>query len=240
MKVLIVISARDEEKIIEDNVSKLIDFMKKQKDYSWHLIVSEDSSRDNTPAILKKLAQRYPKKQFSFISNKKGSKSESVKRGWYSQKADIYMYMDADLSTDISHIPELIQGIKQGYDIVVGSRGLKNSNVERSMKRNFISYAYNILTRLFFSLNVKDLQCGFKAISQRTLDEIVKKTKYIEQGFMDTEMLILASQKKFKIKEIPVKWQDYRKSKFNFLFVAIRFINNLLKVKRDLILKHYD
>ena len=239
MDVLIVIPAHNEEAIIEQNVDKVIKFMKNQKDYNWHLVIAENGSKDDTLGILKKLSKKYPKKIFSFKSIPIRSKSDAIKQTWLSYEADIYIHMDADLSTDLSHIPQLVEGIKEGNDIVIGSRGLKTSEVERGAKRNFISYGYNIVTSLLFSLNVKDLQCGFKAINKRTLNEVVKQTKYISEGFMDTEILILAAYKGFRIKEIPIGWKDDRESKFNFLLVGIKFVGNLLKVKRDLTLGRY-
>jgi glycosyltransferase involved in cell wall biosynthesis len=239
MRILIVLPAHNEEEIIEKSVSKVLNFIKNQKNHKWHLMVAENGSKDKTVNILKRLSYKSNLGLFSFKSLPVRSKSDAIRKAWLSRDADIYMYMDADLSTDISHIPELVQGISQGYDITIGSRGLKNSKVQRSMKRNFISKSYNIISRILFSLNVKDLQCGFKAINKKTLYKIVKQTRYLSEGFMDTEMLILANHKKFKIKEIPVLWEDYRKSKFNFFLVAIKFIGNMLKVKKDLILGKY-
>jgi len=216
MDILMVIPAHNEEAIIENTIQKVIDFMKKQKGYNWHLMIAENGSNDKTVSILEKLSKKYPKKLFSFKSISVRSKSDAIKQAWFSKEADVYIHMDADLSTDISYLPELIEGIKEGKDIVIGSRTLKDSIVKRSFKRNFISFIYNIITRTLFSLDVKDLQCGFKAVNKRTLSEIVEQTKYISEGFMDTEILILVANKNFKIKEIPIKWEDDRKSKFNF------------------------
>ncbi len=240
MDVLIVIPAHNEEEILEKNIEKVLSFMKTKGGYNWHLLIAENGSKDNSVKVLKKLSKKYPKKIFSFKSLPVRSKSDAIKISWLSEKADIYIHMDADLSTDLKHIPELIKGIQQDYDLVIGSRALKNSEVERSLKRDIISKIYNILTRILFSLNVKDLQCGFKAINKKTLKEIVTQTKYLGEGFMDTEMLIIAAQKNFKIKEIPVKWKDDRESKFNFIQVGFKFIKNLFCVKRDIITKKYN
>ncbi|OIO81004.1 hypothetical protein AUJ84_02200 [Candidatus Pacearchaeota archaeon CG1_02_32_132] len=239
MKLLIVIPAHNEEKIIEENVNKVIDFMKTQKDYSWHLLIGENGSSDETIKILDKLSKKYARKIFSYKSLPARSKSEAIKRAWFSTDADFYLHMDADLSTDLKHIPKLVNGLSEGYDLVIGSRAMKTSEVEKSLKRGIISFCYNLLVRVLFSLNVKDLQCGFKAINKRTLNEIIKQTKYLSEGFMDTEMLILSANKGFKIKEIPVKWKDDRKSKFNIARVTTSFLKNILNVKRDLILGRY-
>jgi len=239
MKLVIVIPAHNEESIIRDNVEKIIKFMKYQKGYEWRIIVAENNSGDNTLKVLKDLAKNYPKKVYSYFSFNIRSKSDAIKNAWLSCDADIYMHMDADLSTDLTHIPELVKWIEEGYDIAVGSRVIGGAQVERSLKRDILSYGYNVMTKLLFGLNVKDLQCGFKAINKRTLNEIIKQTKYMSEGFMDTEMLILATKKGFKIKEIPVKWKDDRESKFNLYKVAVGFIKNIINVKLDLIRGRY-
>lgn len=139
----------------------------------------------------------------------------------------------------MKHIPELVKGLIEGYDIVICSRTMKASEVEKSLKRQVISFCYNFFVKSLFSLDLKDLQCGFKAINKRTLNEIVKQTKHLSEGFMDTEMLILSVNKGFKTKEIPVKWKDDRESKFSITRVTLSFLKNILKVKRDLILGRY-
>lgn len=240
MKILVVIPAYNEEKIIESTVNKVIKFMKKNIKDPWHLMIAENGSIDKTIPILKKLTKKYPKEIFSFKSIEVRSRSDAIMKAWFSKKADIYIFMDADLSTDIKHMFKLIKGIKQGYDIVIGSRNLKESEVERSIKRNLISFAFNILRRMMFSMKIKDTQCGFKAINKEILENIIKKTKYTSEGFMDTEMLILASHEKYKIKEIPVKWKDDRKSKFNLLLASIKIVYNMIKIKKDMLFGRYN
>ena len=240
MSIVMVIPVRNESAIIKDNVSEVIKFMKSSGIKDWHILVAENGSTDDTVEKLKKLSNKYPKKILSYQCLHVKSKGDAIKMAWLSRKADVYIHMDADLSTDLKHIPELVGGIEDGNDVVVGSRYLKDSEVERSLKRSVISFFYNTFMRTMFSLNVKDLQCGFKAINKKTLDEIVRQSRYLSDGFLDTEMLILASKKKFRIKEIPIKWKDDRKSKFNLLSVSLKFFANALRVKRDLMLGRYE
>ena len=240
MNVLIVIPAYNEEELIRQTVTRVLDFLRQQRGFDWRLLVAENGSRDRTVEILRELSAENPPAQFRFESFPARSKSGAIKQAWLSEDADVFIHMDADLSTDLAHLPELVSGIREGCDMVVGSRCLAASEVERSSRRNLISGGYNLLTRLFFSLNVSDLQCGFKAVSRRTRDEIVRRTRHLSEGFMDTEMLILASVKGCRIKEIPVRWHDERKSKFNVCLVALRFIANMLRVKLDLLRGRYD
>lgn len=239
MKVVIVVPAHNEEEIIAKSVERIVSFMARQHGYSWRVVVAENGSKDGTLEILRGLLAKYPKDIFSVKSLAFRSKSDAIKTAWLSEDADVYVHMDADLSTDIRHIPELLNGIREGYDLVIGSRPSAGAGNKRSL-RNFTSSGYNLLARMLFSVKVGDLQCGFKAVNRRTLEAIVKKTRYLSEGFMDTEILILAAQKNITVKEIPVRWREYRGSRFNRLLITIRFIGNMVRVKRDLMLGRYN
>lgn len=240
MNALIVIPAYNEEQIIRQTVTRTLDFLQQQHRDHWRLLVAENGSQDRTVEILQSLAAEYPAARFGFQSFAVRSKSDAIKQAWLSEDADVYIHMDADLSTDLADLPTLVDGIREGCDIVIGSRCLAGSDASRSVRRSSISHVYNCLIRWFFSLNVTDFQCGFKAVGRRARDEIVRRTRHLSEGFMDTEMLILASARGFRIKEIPVHWCDQRKSKFNAKLVAARFLKNMFLVKLDLLRGRYD
>ena len=237
-KLVIVIPAHNEEKIIKSNLEKVFSFLKKKKmNVVWKVIVAENGSKDKTIDILKKMPKT---KRFSYILLQARSRDEAIKKAWMKIYSDYYMFMDADLATDIKHIPELVSGLEEGNDIVIGSRKLPESEVDRPLNREIISFVFNMLMKSIFNLKVRDLQCGFKAINRKVRDDIIPKLKYSEEGFMDTEMLVLASRKNYKIKEIPIKWYDERDSKFKIGRTIFKVIINSFKIKRDLIKGKYD
>lgn len=234
---VIVIPAHNEEKIIETTINKVLSFMKSQKiNLDWQLVIAENGSKDKTLEILK----NFPKsKYFSFLSLEARSRDQAIKEAWEKINSDYYMFMDADLATDIRHIPELIKWLEDGYDIVIGSRKLPDSQVSRPLSRRAISFAFHTLMKITFNLKIKDLQCGFKSINKKVRDEIIPKTRHGQEGFLDTEMLVLASRKNYRIKEIPVRWDDSRDSKFKISRTIMAVFKNSFKIKRDLILGKY-
>ncbi len=236
-KLVIVIPAHNEEEIIEKTVKKVINFLENNKmSFDWQLIVAENGSKDKTIEILKKIPKS---KHFSYFSLEARSRDEAVKGAWQKIDSDYYMFMDADLATDINHIPELVSWLDKDYDIVIGSRRLQESNVSRPIKRQMISFVFHSLMKLIFNLKVHDLQCGFKAINKKVRDNIVPKTKHSKEGFLDTEILVLASRRNFRIKEIPVKWEDSRESRFKISRTIKAVLLNTYRIKRDLFLGRY-
>ena len=81
--------------------------------------------------------------------------------------------MDIDLSTSLDSFNFLIDEIKKGADIAVGSRYLAKSKIKRSIKRYVLSRIYHIvLINFFLKLPIKDVQCGFKAISNNAFKKL--------------------------------------------------------------------
>ena len=63
-------------------------------------------------------------------------------------------------------------------------------------------------------VNFRDAQCGFKAMKKSVYDEIKADLKN-DEWFFDTELLVKASRKGYRISEVPVNWDESkdRKSK---------------------------
>ena len=116
--------------------------------------------------------------------------------------------MDADLSHDPSYIPHFLEKI-QSSDLVLGSRYVQGVNVINwPMSRLLLSYFANLYTRVITGLPIKDATGGFKCFRRRVLEAIdldqVKSDGYSFQ----IEMSFRAWKKGFKIKEIPIVFED--------------------------------
>ena len=140
-------------------------------------------------------------------------------------------YMDVDLSTDLLYLKPLIDTVHSNeFQIAIGSRLMRDSLVSgRSLQREITSRGYSILFRTLFRTSFKDAQCGFKAISRQAVNEILPLVKN-DKWFFDTEMLILAEKKGYKIKEIPVRWTDDPDSRVNILSTALEDVKGLCRL----------
>lgn len=206
-KVKIVLPVYNEEKELEENILKLQDFVSKNlSDYEVKVVIADNASTDQTSAIAKKLANQYS--DLSFFRLEEKGRGRAIKKAWGTEDADIYVYMDLDLSTDLKHLPNLISSLNKGYDLAIGSRLLSNSKiVGRTIKREILSRAYNLLIKILFQTKFSDAQCGFKAVTQKAARELLPKIKDNE-WFFDSELLIIAEKSGYKIYEEPVVWID--------------------------------
>lgn len=237
MKVVIVVPAYNEDLLIDDSVNKLRGFCEKNlQDYDWHIVIADNNSTDSTAEIGKKLEKESDGKIiYKFIAQK--GKGLAIREGWKSFEADIYIFMDADLATDLSALPILIKELENGNDMVIGSRFIKGSSAKRTVIRKITSKVFSLITRLMFGLKIKDYPCGFKGANKNVIKNILPQIKN-DQFFFDTELVIRSAKKGMKIKEISVIWQDRdrnkSKSNVNILKVTKEYLRELKKLKREL------
>lgn len=204
----IVIPVYNEEKELEDSITKLSSFCERSlTSYSWHITIADNASIDNTPVIAEKISKQNP--HVSLFRLEQKGRGRAIKRAWIRAKTDFCVYMDLDLSTDLFHLPRLLQALEKGYDIAIGSRLAKGAKVEgRTWIRELTSRTLNFFfIQFFFRTHFSDAQCGFKAVTRRVVDNLIPQIQ--DNGwFFDGELLIVGEKSGYKIYEEPVHWVD--------------------------------
>jgi glycosyltransferase involved in cell wall biosynthesis len=227
----IVLPVYNEELILKENTLKVFDFCSSNLPGQWQIIISDNASTDKTEQIAKELSRAHEQIKYKKINSK--GKGYGVIEAWQAYPSQIYVYMDADLATDIKALPDLIDNINKGNHIVTGSRYHQSAKVERSFRRKVFSRTLRFILKILFNLSVKDAPCGFKAVNQQVVSEILPSIRN-KTWFFDTEMLILSQRARLKIKEIPVIWQESpnaaRKSKVSTFTVIKDYITNIISI----------
>lgn len=231
-RVDIVLPVYNEVAVLRQSVETILDFVKQHPKYDWHITIADNGpSRDGTGALATQLEAEYPGQVEALLLPVKG-RGLALKQAWARPGYDIVTYMDIDLSTDLRHLPEIVDLVaEQGCDVAIGSRLAKGAETKRSLKREITSRGYVFLIRATFpKLKITDAQCGFKALSRRAADNLVPR---IENGmwFFDTELLILAQRNRYKICEVPVRWDEDPDTKVNIIKTAVEDIRGLLRMR---------
>lgn len=201
----VVIPGYNEEKDLPACIATLWDFLNENLPCQWQIVIADNGSTDKTLAVAQALSLQYPHVTYIHLDLK--GRGRALRKAWLESKADAVAYMDVDLSTRLTAFPLLIKALDEGYGIAIGSRLIGGSRVRRGLKREMTSRTYNLLIRLMFWPSFHDAQCGFKAVKSDVVQDIVPFIKD-QAWFFDTELLLLAKKKGYRIKEVPVEWLD--------------------------------
>lgn len=219
----------NEEKILEENAKILAEALRKER-IPFEIVLVDDTSRDRSPAIAKKLGMKKP---FRYMRYETGpSRRENLAEAFKSARFDYVAFMDVDLATDLRHLRQLLLELERGADVVTGSR-YKGVKAQRELYRLILSKIYNSLIIFLFGSRIKDHQCGFKAFKKEKALQLIREAGYdrsFTRGwFWDAEMLIRAQKRKLVIAEFPVRWKSGKQSSFNFKreFKILRYMLDL-------------
>ncbi|MFZ0533954.1 MAG: polyprenol monophosphomannose synthase [Anaerolineales bacterium] len=179
------------------------------------ILVVDDASPDGTGKIADQLAIQYPQRfHIMHRAGKLGMGSAYVQGfNWAIENGAQYIiHMDADFSHSPSYIPQFLALIPD-YDVVVGSRYVKGGRLDErwSWYRRLLSWwANSVWVRVILGTKTKDATAGFKCWTAKALQNIgldrIRSNGYIFQ----VEMCYLAERLGYRIKEIPIYFEDRR------------------------------
>ena len=225
----IVIPVLNEERTLAESVATLRAFLSDAIPNPWRIVIADNGSNDRTPDIAQELSEGHP--DVALIRLEQRGRGRALRRAWMESQADFVCYMDVDLSTNLAAFPPMLQALEEGYDLAVGSRLAKDAQVyRRTFKREFISLGYNLIIKAMFFTRFSDAQCGFKALTRAAAQALVPNV--VDQGwFFDTELLVLAEKRGFRIKDIPVTWTDDPDSRVKIASTAWNDMKGLLRLR---------
>lgn len=201
-----------------DNIRKLILQLNKvfvKSKINGKIIIVDDNSPDGTGKIAEKLSKEY---NISVIHRKckLGLGSAYVTGFKYvieKINPDLIVSMDADFSHDPKKIPEFIEKINGGYDVVVGSRYIEGGGVSWGLHRIILSKGANLFAKTVLGFKVHDLTGAYRCYKKDVLKSI-NLTKITSNGFSFLEeILYLCKSKGYKIGEIPIFFTERKKGK---------------------------
>ena len=185
------------------------------------LFVVDDNSPDGTGQQAEKTANEIGRVQVLHRPGKEGlgTAYRDAFKLVLAGDTDVIITMDADFSHDPQTIRSFLDAIRNGAEIVVGSRYIKDGmSVNWPLHRLLLSKWGNRYTAFMLRINVHDCTTGFRAFTTNAIKKI-NILKTISEGYsFGTETLFRASRlSKCQIVEVPIIFHDrkYGKSKMN-------------------------
>jgi dolichyl-phosphate beta-glucosyltransferase len=227
----VVIPAYNEEENIGPSVRALEAFLQGTS-VPHEIIVVDDGSQDATAEHATRLAAAgLP--IVLLRSERNFGKGHAVRTGMLAVRGRYVVFMDADLSYPVEDIEGLLTLLKEGYDLVIGSRALPESNmlVRPPLRRYLAGRVYSLLVQIVLMRGIPDTQCGFKGFKREVANDLFSRLTL--DGFaFDVELLFLARKRGYRIKTIPVSLTFAQKSSKVRLFAdSLHMLLDLLRIR---------
>lgn len=162
-------------------------------------------------------------------------KGNVIRQMFFDIDADYYLMVDGDDTYPAEACHDLLKGLENGYDMVIGDR-LSNGTYYSENKRAFHDFGNNFvrdtINRLYKS-NIKDVMTGYRGFNK----VFVKTFPVMSSGFqIETEFTLHALDKRLKLLELPIDYRDRPEgsvSKLNTYSDGIKVVFTIFKMFKD-------
>jgi glycosyltransferase involved in cell wall biosynthesis len=227
-QVEIVVPVYNEEHVLADSVRRLHTFLRESFPFSWRIVIADNASTDGTLEVARRLEYELSNVAVLHLSEK--GRGRALRAAWSATDAEVACYMDVDLSTDLRALLPLVAPLLSGHsELAIGTRLASGSRVDRGPKREFISRSYNLILRAALRARFSDAQCGFKAARTDVLRELLPDIRD-QAWFFDTELLVLAQRRGFRVHEVPVDWVDDPDSRVAIVPTAVEDLRGVARL----------
>lgn len=228
-------------------LDKVLTYLSRQK-YDYEVIVVDDGSTDGSREFVQKFAGE--NKKIRLIEGEHSGKAGAVTAGVLSAKGDYILFTDMDQATPIEEIEKLLPEIEDGFDVVIGSR--QGQRKGAPFTRKVMAKGMIVLRSTIVGIpDIKDTQCGFKLFKKNAARDIFKRVEKVHSGFkaihgssvtagFDIEVLFVAENMGYKIKEVPVTWLYVETRRVSPIKDSIDGLIDLFRIRKNIISGVYD
>jgi glycosyltransferase involved in cell wall biosynthesis len=205
----------------KDEADNLPEFMRQAAEVfaaepgKYEVIVVDDGSVDDTPAVLERLESEYPFLHSVRHRSRRGI-ADALRTGYLHSQGDVLVFYPADLQFRPEDIPKLVEPILGGrYDMMTGRK-------EGEYEKAFVSGIYNGLSRRLFDVPVRDLN-SVKAYRREVMAALPVRPDWHRY------MIVVAAHRGFTVGETPIPLypRNAGKSKFGISRIPVGVIDML-------------
>jgi len=226
----IVIPAHNETHRLPATLAEVTEFVKHQN-FITEVLVVENASTDGTFDLAVKLCKAIPLARV--MQEPVKGKGRAVKHGMLAARGEYCLIFDADLAMPVKEIPKFIPPALTDCDIAIASREAKGAQRHQEpLYRYLIGRVFNFIVRVLVLPDFKDTQCGYKCFRSHTIEDIFNRQTMSGLVF-DVELLAIARQRGYSIKEIPIEWYYGSHSRVKMFVDAPKMLKDLLKIRSN-------
>jgi dolichyl-phosphate beta-glucosyltransferase len=227
----VVFPCRDEADRIVPTLERTIEFLTR-RNRDWEVLVVDDGSSDHTGDLVRDRFGASPGVRVLRYETNHG-KGFAVREGVLASRGDPVLFSDADLSTPIAELTRLEAKLDEGFDLVVGSRGVPGARIltPQPLRRRISGLVFRALVRGLGLSTLNDTQCGFKLMRRGTVEPVLRRIDTLGFAF-DVELVARCERSGLRVVEVPVDWYDARGSKVRLFPDALHMAADLVRIRR--------
>lgn len=221
--VSIIIPIYNEEGILSASIADLTEKLANDPrwDHSYEIILAENGSNDRTIEVATELMENHP--ELKLMHNSEPDYGLALRRGILAATGKYVICDEIDLCDTDFHVRALDKMQNEGFDLVVGSKALKESSDRRPLYRRIATRVLNSMLHIFLGFKGTDTH-GLKAFKRERLLKVIDRC-VVNKDLFASEFVIRAERMNFRMTEIPLTVVEKRQPSINLF----RRVPNVLK-----------
>ncbi len=228
----IVIPAHNEEARLPPSLAQIDAFLQQQT-YDAEIIIVENGSHDRTYEVAQEHARALGYARVLQSPAGQRGKGLAVKQGMLAARGDWRFICDADLSMRIDELSRFLPPENSGCDIIIASREAKGAQrIGEPQYRHLMGRVNNWIIKLAALRSFEDTQCGFKMFRARVAEDLFGVQRMNGIGF-DVELLFIAQQRSYTVKEVPITWYYDPYSTMRLWDDSVNMLREIWQIRRN-------
>lgn len=232
MELSIIIPAYNEEKRLPPTLQKIFRHLEEHHYDDFELVVANDGSKDHTADIVREFAKKHPRLRVLDYGENRGRgavcKAAIPEVGGY-----FILITEADGSTSEQSILPFARYLKEhaDVDILVGSRDIEGARIvfPQPPFRIFLNKVFLLMAGVLFGWPMHDRVNGFKMFRREAaLDVYPHQTE--TSFFAEAEIIYIAEDRGWKVRELPIVWADDRDSRVKPIRESLHAFLGMFKI----------
>ena len=200
----VVLPAHNEELILRDTVTELLEGLRRRS-LPFDVLIVENGSTDRTLAIAEELAAEHPEVRAS--TSPAPDYGRALRSGLLAATGDAVVNFDVDYY-DLGFADQALEQLRDGATIVVGTKRGVGAEDTRALPRRIVTGVFSTILRVGYGLQASDTH-GMKAMHRGDVAPLAERCK-LGTDLFDTELVLRTERAGLVVSEIPVRVEERR------------------------------